>query len=159
MGFKEICGLDEIPRLGARRVRRADGFVIAVFRTATDQVFALEDRCPHKNGPLSQGIVFGDKVACPLHNWTIALDSGRAQPPDVGCAAAFAVKVEGGRACVNLAMVRGGRHLGDRPYFPAHVEDAVAVPDDGTTRSLTGPGMSCSRQVWLSVQGSVRVPR
>ena len=81
-----ICRVDDIPLLGARRVqreRRASRW--RVFRTADDQVFALLDRCPHKGGPLSQGIVFGDSVACPLHNWTIGLADGCAKAPDEGC--------------------------------------------------------------------------
>ncbi len=65
--------------LGARRVARARGLAVAIFRTAGDQVFALLDRCPHRGGPLSQGIVFGDSVACPLHNWTIGLADGCAR--------------------------------------------------------------------------------
>src|SRR4029077_9150475 len=80
---------------GARRVTRERGIAVAVFRSASDQVFALLDRCPHKGGPLSQGIVFGDSVACPLHNWTIALADGQAKAPDIGCAVSFASKVEG----------------------------------------------------------------
>jgi nitrite reductase (NADH) small subunit len=91
-----ICRVDEIPVLGARRVARERGGEVAVFRAADDHVFALLDRCPHKGGPLSQGIVFGHSVACPLHNWTIELASGEARAPDVGCAARFAVKVEDG---------------------------------------------------------------
>jgi nitrite reductase (NADH) small subunit len=101
MTLVDLCALEDIPRLGARRVRRMDGVEIAVFRTADDRVFALLDRCPHKGGPLSQGIVFGDKVACPLHNWTIALDSGRAVAPDVGCVRRFAVRVEDGRVLLD----------------------------------------------------------
>jgi len=94
--WKRICRLDEVPVLGARRVARASGPQVAIFRTTDDRVFALLDRCPHKGGPLSQGIVFGDRVACPLHNWTISLASGEACEPDHGCTARFAVKVEGG---------------------------------------------------------------
>jgi nitrite reductase (NADH) small subunit len=94
--WKVICRVDEIPVLGARRVSRANGAEVAVFRNAEDKVFALLDRCPHKGGPLSQGIVFGESVACPLHNWTIGLDDGCAKAPDVGCTTRFAVKVEAG---------------------------------------------------------------
>jgi nitrite reductase (NADH) small subunit len=89
------CTLEDIPRLGARVVVTAQGN-IAVFRTADDQVFALLDRCPHKGGPLSQGIVFGRKVACPLHGWNLCLDTGQAVPPDEGCAPVYPVKVEEG---------------------------------------------------------------
>lgn len=92
-----VCALADIPALGARRVRRPDGVDIALFRTESDRVYALLDRCPHKGGPLSQGIVFGESVACPLHNWTIRLDDGRAQAPDAGCTPAFAVKLEAGQ--------------------------------------------------------------
>jgi nitrite reductase (NADH) small subunit len=90
-----ICRVDDIPPLGARRVRRPHGGDVAVFRTGDDRVFALLDRCPHKGGPLSQGIVFGEHVACPLHNWSISLVDGEARAPDVGCATRFAVRVEG----------------------------------------------------------------
>jgi nitrite reductase (NADH) small subunit len=92
--WQAVCRIDDIPRLGARRVARERGVAVAVFRGEGDRVFALLDRCPHKGGPLSQGIVFGDAVACPLHNWTISLADGQAKAPDVGCAVTFACKVE-----------------------------------------------------------------
>jgi nitrite reductase (NADH) small subunit len=91
-----ICRVEDIPVLGARRVVRPAGVDVAVFRNSQNEVFALLDRCPHKGGPLSQGIVFGTNVACPLHNWTIGLDSGCAKEPDEGCTPRFAVKVEDG---------------------------------------------------------------
>lgn len=94
--WKRICHLNDIPVLGARRVQRAQGLEVAVFRTEADEVFALLDRCPHKGGPLSQGLVFGSSVACPLHNWTIGLADGCAQAPDEGCTPRFAVRVADG---------------------------------------------------------------
>lgn len=94
--WKEICRVEDIPVLGARRVARDQGLDVAVFRNDADEVFALLDRCPHKGGPLSQGIVFGQQVACPLHNWTIGLCDGMAHAPDEGCTPRFAVKVEAG---------------------------------------------------------------
>ena len=94
--WKAICRVDDIPVLGSRRVTRPQGMAVAVFRNAQDEVYAMLDRCPHKGGPLSQGIVFGNHVACPLHNWTIALDSGSARAPDEGNTPRFAVKVEDG---------------------------------------------------------------
>ncbi len=95
--WKDICGVADIPVLGSRRVARVKGLDIAVFRTVDDKVFALLDRCPHKGGPLSQGIVHGESVACPLHNWNIALGNGCARAPDEGCTPQFAVQVREGR--------------------------------------------------------------
>ena len=95
--WKPICRVDDIPVLGARRVQRAQGLEVAVFRTEANEVFALLDRCPHKGGPLSQGIVFGNSVACPLHNWTIGLCDGQAAAPDKGCTPRFQVKGEDGQ--------------------------------------------------------------
>jgi nitrite reductase (NADH) small subunit len=92
-----ICQVEDIPVLGARRVARASGLDVAVFRNDSNEVFALLDRCPHKGGPLSQGIVFGTSVACPLHNWTIGLCTGQAAAPDTGCTPSFAVRVENGQ--------------------------------------------------------------
>jgi len=94
--WKVVCRVDDIPVLGARRVARARGPDVALFRNESGEVFALLDRCPHRGGPLSQGIVFGTSVACPLHNWTVGLEDGCAKAPDEGCVPKFACKVEGG---------------------------------------------------------------
>jgi nitrite reductase (NADH) small subunit len=95
----EVGTIEDIPRLGSRLIKR-DGGDIAVFRNAEDEVFALLNCCPHKGGPLSEGIVYGRTVACPLHNWCLDLHSGRAKAPDEGCATSFAVRVEERRVLV-----------------------------------------------------------
>jgi nitrite reductase (NADH) small subunit len=97
----EIGALKDIPRLGSRVVRTASGD-IAVFRTENDEVFALDDRCPHKGGPLSQGIVHNRRVTCPLHNFVIELESGKAVAPDEGCTHSHPAKVENGIVWLSL---------------------------------------------------------
>ena len=97
----EIVALEDIPRLGSR-VIKTDTMDVALFRTRDDRVFALRDACPHKGGPLSQGIVHGTSVTCPLHNWKIDLASGEALGPDEGCTNVFATKVENGRVFLAL---------------------------------------------------------
>lgn len=102
IGWIDIGALDEIPRQGARVVASVSGD-IAVFRTVDDALFALDDRCPHKAGKLSQGIVHGHKVTCPLHNWVIGLEDGEAQAPDAGCVRRVPVRLENGRVLLGLA--------------------------------------------------------
>ncbi|HIE1663671.1 nitrite reductase small subunit NirD [Pseudomonas aeruginosa] len=104
MNWLDICALDEINPLGSRVVAGPKGD-IAIFRAADDQVFALDDRCPHKGGPLSQGLIYGKRVACPLHNWQIKLESGEAVAPDQGCAHRHPVRVENGRVLLGLDSV------------------------------------------------------
>ena len=87
--------LNEIPQLGAR-VIETPSVVVAVFRTAGDEVFALKNECPHRQGPLSEGIVAGASVTCPLHNWKIDLQSGEAMGADEGCTDRFDTKIEDG---------------------------------------------------------------
>ena len=129
--WKTLCRVEDIPRLGARRVSRPGATDIAVFRTADDRVFALLDRCPHKAGPLSQGIVFGDSVACPLHNWTIGLADGCVAAPDEGCVPRFSVRVEGDVVSLDLDELKAGGatavcRLPDAPGA-AHAEAGTAV--------------------------------
>ncbi|MBS0308376.1 MAG: nitrite reductase small subunit NirD [Proteobacteria bacterium] len=107
--WKPVCHVADIPVLGARVVQRLNQIPVAVFRNSEDKVFALLDKCPHKGGPLSQGIVFGERVACPLHNWNIELDSGCAVSPDEGCTQKFAVKVEAGQVFLDAAELAGER--------------------------------------------------
>ena len=98
----DVGALDDIPRQGARVVATHRGD-IAVFRTLDDFVFALDDRCPHKQGKLSQGIVHGHNVTCPLHNWVVGLADGQARAPDEGCAHAFRARLHNGRVQVALS--------------------------------------------------------
>lgn len=95
----------DIPKLGARTVQTAQG-EIAVFRAADDHIFALSNRCPHKNGPLSEGIVSGRKVACPLHNWVIDLTTGQADAPDEGCTTAYPIRLDGDRVLLGLVPAK-----------------------------------------------------
>ena len=115
--WRTICPVDDIPVLGARRVQRALGAEVAIFRNAEDKVFALLDRCPHKGGPLSQGIVHGESVTCPLHNWNIGLGDGCARGADEGCTTPFAVQVVDGVVALDAQELRT---LGiDSPVVPA----------------------------------------
>ena len=105
MHWIAIGQIIEIPRRGARCVETPRGRV-AVFRTGDDRVFAIDDRCPHRGGPLSQGIVHGTSVTCPLHNWVISLETGRAEGADEGCVRTIPLKVEGGTVYIagNVAV-------------------------------------------------------
>lgn len=102
----EVGNVSDIPKDGARVVKTPLGD-IAVFRNMQDEIFALRDKCPHKGGPLSQGIIYGKTVACPLHNWNIALETGIAVAPDEGCAASFPVRVEGETVFLSLTPNEG----------------------------------------------------
>lgn len=101
LSWRDVGAVEDIPRQGARTVSGPRG-PIAVFRTLDDHVFALFDRCPHKGGPLSQGIVHGHRVTCPLHSWVIDLATGGATGPDEGCANTIPVRVEDGRVRLGL---------------------------------------------------------
>jgi nitrite reductase (NADH) small subunit len=106
-GWIEVGRLDDIPRRGARQVRAAGiPLPIAVFRTAEDAVFALVDRCPHKAGPLSEGIVQGCAVACPLHGWVIHLGSGEAEAPDEGRTPTVPARLAEGAVWLSLSHLR-----------------------------------------------------
>ena len=102
--WKEIVSLEDIPKLGARVIDAGD-LKIAVFRTSSNEVFAVKNACPHKQGPLSEGIVHGSTVTCPLHNWKIDLASGEALGPDEGCTNTYPAKVENGMVFLDLSDV------------------------------------------------------
>jgi nitrite reductase (NADH) small subunit len=101
MNWTAIGSISEIPLRGARCVETPGG-KIAVFRTADDRVFAIDDHCPHKGGPLSQGIVHGAAVTCPLHNWVISLETGKALGVDQGCVRTIPVRLEGDTILIAL---------------------------------------------------------
>lgn len=100
----DIGALDDVPVRGARVVKTRHG-CIAIFRTVDDEVFALDDRCPHKGGPLSDGIVHGKAVTCPLHNWVFSFETGEAQGADVGRVATYPTRVEKGRILIDPKLL------------------------------------------------------
>jgi len=103
MNWVEIGTINDIPRRGARCVNTPEGR-IAVFRTMEDQIFAIDDHCPHKGGPLSQGIVHGASVTCPLHNWVISLETGKALGADEGSVKTIAIRLDGDRILAALEL-------------------------------------------------------
>ncbi len=104
MIWVDVGALEDIPRQGARVVKTAQGCV-AVFRTAEDRVFALDDRCPHKGGPLSEGIVHGNGVTCPLHAWVFSLETGVAQGADEGAVNSYPARIEAGRILLDATRL------------------------------------------------------
>ncbi|HEX5049919.1 MAG TPA: nitrite reductase small subunit NirD [Gammaproteobacteria bacterium] len=106
MSWLDVGPLASLPARGARVVRVGDAS-IAVFRTSAGEVYALRDVCPHRGGPLSQGIVHGDRVTCPLHDWVIDLRSGRATGADEGSTPTFPVRVADGRVSIEVPDTLG----------------------------------------------------
>ncbi|MEL7125964.1 MAG: nitrite reductase small subunit NirD [Pseudomonadota bacterium] len=104
MSWIDIGPVADIPLRGARKIKTALGCV-AVFRTGEDEVFAASNSCPHKGGPLSEGIVHGQSVTCPLHNWVFDLNTGQARGED-GAIATYPVRVEAGRVLIDGAKLR-----------------------------------------------------
>ncbi len=103
-GWPDVGFVRDIPQRGARQVI-TPWLTIALFRTTDDRVFAIDDRCPHKGGPLSQGIVHDTAVTCPLHNWVIGLESGTAQGSDTGCVKTFPIRIVDGRLYLGLPAI------------------------------------------------------
>jgi nitrite reductase (NADH) small subunit len=101
----DVGAIDDVPLRGSRVVATPNGD-IALFKTAGARVFALWDKCPHKGGPLSQGIVHDDSVTCPLHNWVIGLETGDVKGPDQGCARKVAVMIEAGRIHLDASALQ-----------------------------------------------------
>lgn len=103
MNWIDIGPLEAIPLRGARRVRTPHG-CIAVFRTDADEVFATASACPHRGGPLEEGIVHGARVTCPLHNWVFDLATGQAVDEDARIDT-FPVRIAAGRVLIDLTRL------------------------------------------------------
>lgn len=105
MNWMDIGAIDDIPLRGARIIKTTMGCV-ALFRTDLDEVFATSDRCPHKGGPLSEGIVHGRHITCPLHSWVFSLETGQAQGADIGQIATYAVRLAQGRILLDSTQLQ-----------------------------------------------------
>jgi nitrite reductase (NADH) small subunit len=102
--WMDATPFDSLTQQGARRLLVGDT-PVAIFKTHDGSVYAIIDRCPHKGGPLSQGIVHGHTVACPLHNWSISLETGQALAPDKGCVKTIPVQIESGRVMLDISLL------------------------------------------------------
>lgn len=108
MNWIDIGALEDVPLHGARLVKTHAGCV-AIFRTAEEEVFATSNACPHRNGPLSEGIVHDRKVTCPLHNWVYSLETGEAEGADKGRIATYPVRVEAGRLLLDASTLTAAK--------------------------------------------------
>jgi len=107
--WKNVGPLSNIPLRGARRLcLKQAGRPVAIFRTGENEIFALIDECPHKKGPLSEGLISGKTVTCPLHNWVIGLENGEAVAPDTGQAESVSVRLIDGQIYIHLPEIAAG---------------------------------------------------
>lgn len=104
MTWTDIGHIDDIPLRGARVIRTRLGD-FGLFRTDPAEVFAVSNRCPHDGGPLSEGIVHGNKITCPLHNCLFDLATGAGLGPDGGQLETLRVQLDGGRILIDLASL------------------------------------------------------
>jgi len=94
-----VACFDELPpRIGREVV--VDGLKIAVFRLSDNRIKAIGGVCPHKQGPLAEGIVAGEYVFCPLHEYKVSLIDGKVQEPDDGCVPTYDTLVEDNKVYV-----------------------------------------------------------
>jgi len=98
----DVCALDDVPVQGSRIVKTNEG-CLALFRTTAEEVYALDDSCPHKAGPLSQGMVAGNTITCPLHNWVFSMETGEALGADEGRVQTTPARIQNGRVELNLS--------------------------------------------------------
>jgi nitrite reductase (NADH) small subunit len=90
----KVAELSELKEQIGKEVM-VQGYQVGLFLLTSGKVLAIENRCPHKGGTLTEGIVSEDHVFCPLHDWKICLEDGLVQAPDTGCVKTFDVTVEG----------------------------------------------------------------
>jgi len=94
MATKVLVGnISDIDVKSSRKLS-VENIDIAIFHLSDGSVLAVENKCPHKGGLLSEGMVCGDKVHCPLHDWRIDLRSGKVQEPDDGCITTFPTEID-----------------------------------------------------------------
>ncbi|MCM3761698.1 nitrite reductase small subunit NirD [Alkalihalobacillus oceani] len=90
----KVARLDELT-IGLGKKVEIAGEEIALFKQEDQSVHAIQNRCPHKGGPLSEGIVSGEHVFCPLHDWKVNVRDGIVQAPDEGCVKRYEVEIAG----------------------------------------------------------------
>lgn len=144
LAWHRVCGLDAIPPRGARTIEIGSR-TIAVFRTSGNGVFALLDRCPHRGGPLSQGIVHGDCVTCPLHDWVIELATGEARAPDDGTTERYPVRLDGDVVMLGIPA-EAPQASANGPSRASHTASASsAAPAAPAARASAGTRLATAR--------------
>jgi nitrite reductase (NADH) small subunit len=101
MKWHKVCKVADIKPKTSQKITAGE-LTLALFHLTDGRFMTIEDRCPHQDGPLSDGIITGSIVTCPLHNWRINLISGETLPPDCECIKTYKTKIERDEVWVEL---------------------------------------------------------
>lgn len=123
----KVTRFENIPLREGRSIT-VDDREIAIFRLG-DKLFAIDNRCPHKGGPLAEGIVSGSKVVCPLHAWKIDLDSGNVagQSGEESCVTTYPIRVQDGIIEIELLAQDGAKSRSEPNCFASSVTNVILV--------------------------------